>query len=85
MKPTIKHLMSDEGEQLLSHYRISYNKYGQEIAVPVVDVRDGIAYRLMAMDMERSNGRSKYINYNEYHVSPKTKRKYGTPMQSAVS
>jgi hypothetical protein len=85
MKPIIKQLTSEEGEPLLSHYRINYNKYGQEVAVPVVDVRDGIAYRLMAMDMDRSNKRSKYTNYNEYHVSQKTKRKYGTPMQSAMS
>jgi hypothetical protein len=85
MKPTIKHLTSDEGEQLFSHYRISYNRYGQEVVVPVVDVRDGIAYRLMAMQMDRSNSRSKYTNYNEYNASQKTKRKNGTPMQSAVS
>lgn len=85
MKPTIKQLTSDEGEQLLSHYRISYNKYGQQVAVPVVDVRDGISYRLMAMGMDKSNNRSKYTTHNEYHVSQKTKLKYGTPMQSTVS
>jgi hypothetical protein len=65
MQPTeIRHLTSDDGEQLLSHYRINYNKYGQEIAVPVVDVRDGIAYRIMVYNMEKANGRSKYLNYN---------------------
>ena len=75
MKPTeLRHLVSDDGEELLSHYRININKYGQEIAVPVVDVRDGLAYRLMAYDMEKANGRSKYINYNQYHQSRKIKK-----------
>jgi hypothetical protein len=68
-----------------SHYRETTNKYGQKIQVPVIDVRDGIAERMIAMQMDRSNSRSKYTNYNEYNASQKTKRKNGTPMQSAVS
>ena len=71
MNQRIEHLKDDEGQELLSHYRITTNKYGQQIAVPVVDVRDGIGYRLMAMQMNKSSGRSKYINYNQYHVSRK--------------
>jgi len=74
MKPTIKHLTTDEGEELLSHYRISTNKYGQEVIVPVVDVRDGWTYRAMAYQMEKSTNRSKYINYTEYHRSHKPKQ-----------
>ena len=74
MKPTIKHLTTDEGEHLLSHYRISTNKYGQEIAVPVVDVRDGWTYRAMAMQMIKASNRSKYINYTEYQRSQKPKQ-----------
>jgi hypothetical protein len=66
-----EHLKDDEGNELLSHYRITTNKHGQQIAVPVVDVRDGIAYRIMAMDMVKANNRSKWINYNEYHKSHK--------------
>lgn len=66
-----KHLTSDEGEQLLSHYRVSTNKYGQERAVPVVDVRDGLSYRMMAYDMIKASNRSKYMNYNQYHQSRK--------------
>jgi len=69
---TIKHLTTDEGERLLSHYRITTNKYGQEIAVPVVDVQDGIAYRMMAYQMIKATNSSKYINYTEYHRSRKT-------------
>lgn len=72
MQPTeIRYLVSDDGEQLLSHYRITHNKYGQEVAVPVVDVRDGIAYRIMAYNMKKASGRSKYMNYNQYHQSHK--------------
>ena len=71
-KPTnIKYLQDDEGNNLLSHYRITTNKYGQEIAVPVVDVRDGIAYRMMAYQMIKSSKASKYISYNQYHRSYK--------------
>jgi len=71
MNQRIEHLRDDEGNELLSHYRITTNKYGQQIAVPVVDVRDGLAYRLMAMQMSKAANRSKYINYNEYHRSHK--------------
>jgi hypothetical protein len=67
----IKHLTTDEGEELLSHYRIATNKYGQEIAVPVIDVQDGIAYRMMAYQMIKATNRSKYTNYTEYHRSRK--------------
>lgn len=75
MKPTeIRYLVSDDGEQLLSHYRINYNKYGQEVAVPVVDVRDGIAYRIMAYNMKKASSRSKYLNYNQYHQSRKIQK-----------
>ena len=65
----IEHLKDDEGNELLSHYRITNTKYGREVRVPVVDVRDGIAYRLMAMQMSRASNRSKYITYNRYHES----------------
>jgi len=67
----IQKLTKEGEEELLSHYRTTRNKYGQPIAVPVVDVRDGIAYRMMAYQMIKSANRSKYINYNEYHRSHK--------------
>lgn len=67
----IKYMQDGEGNELLSHYRISKNKYGQTIAVPVVDVRDGIAYRMTAYQMIAASNRSKYINYNQYHQSRK--------------
>lgn len=66
-----QHLIDDNGEQLLSHYRTTTNKYGRQIAVPVVDVRDGLSYRLMAYQMIKASNRSKYLNYSNYHVSPK--------------
>lgn len=68
--------LTQEGEKdLLSHYRVVKNRWGQEVGVPVVDVRDGIAYRLLAMQMDRSSNRSKYITYNQYHQSYKPKTK----------
>jgi hypothetical protein len=67
--------LTEEGEEeLLSHYRVGRNKWGQEVQVPVVDVRDGIAYRLMAMQMIKANNRSRYMNYNQYHQSRKSKQ-----------
>ena len=75
MNQRLEFLKDDDGNNLHSHYRISYDKHGNEISrVPVVDVRDGIAYRLMGMQMDKSAGRSKYMNYNQYHVSPKPKQ-----------
>lgn len=67
-------LTAEGEEELLSHYRVVKNKYGQEVGVPVVDVRDGIAYRLMAMQMIKGNNRSKYITYNQYHTSRKPQK-----------
>jgi hypothetical protein len=72
-KTQIKPLTQEREEDLLSHYRVTKNKWGQEIAVPVVDVRDGLAYRIMAMQMIKASNRSKWINYNRYHQSSKSK------------
>ena len=58
-------------QHVKSHYREATNKYGQTIQVPVIDVRDGIAERMIAMSVIKANNRSKYINYNEYHRSHK--------------
>ena len=71
MNQQIKYMQDAEGNNLLSHYRITTNKYGQTIAVPVVDVRDGIAYRMTAYQMIAAGNRSKWLNYNEYHRSHK--------------
>lgn len=60
----------DGEEQLLSHYRVCKDGYGREIKVPVVDVRDGVTYRILAYQMTRGR-QSKYINYNQYHTSRK--------------
>ena len=74
MKPEIRKITQEGEEDILSHYRVVTNKWGQEIGVPVVDVRDGIAYRLMAYQMIKASNRSKYISYNQYHQSRKPKQ-----------
>ena len=73
MKPEIRKITQEGEEDLLSHYRVVKNKWGQEVAVPVVDVRDGLTYRMLAMQMVKTSNRSKFINYNEYHRSHKPK------------
>lgn len=65
---------SEIEEPLFSHYRITVNKYGEEIKVPVIDVRDGFAYRMLAHQTSKSAGRSKHIPYNEYQKSHKPKQ-----------
>lgn len=54
-----------------SHYRITTNKYGEQISVPVIDVRDGMAQRALALQIVKATSYSKYIRYTEYHKSPK--------------
>ena len=67
--------LTQEGEEeLLSHYRVVKNKYGMEVGVPVVDVMDGLAYRLLAYQMIKASKKSKWINYNQYHQSRKPKQ-----------
>jgi hypothetical protein len=71
-KTRIQHFDVEEGgQQLLSHYRVVTNNQGRDIGVPVVDVRDGISYRIMAYGMVKANSRSKYMNYTEYNRSHK--------------
>lgn len=70
MEPTTK--QSEEGVK--SHYRQTKNKYGVTVSVPVIDVRDGIAERMIAMNMVARSNRSKYIQYNQYH-QPSRKNK----------
>lgn len=60
---------SKEGS--LSYYIQVKNKHGITINIPVIDVRDGVGERLLAEQFIRSSNRSKYMNYNQYHVSPK--------------
>jgi hypothetical protein len=67
----LRHMTTDTGETLLSHYRVVKNSFDQEVGVPVIDVRDGLAYRMAAMEIERSGNKSKHINYNRYHESPR--------------
>lgn len=58
-------------EDQLSHYRQWTNKYGEPVNVPVIDVRDGLAERLLAEQLIKSSNRSRYMNYNRYHQSYK--------------
>lgn len=57
--------------EALSHFRETTNKYGQKIYVPVVDVRDGMAERALAEQILKASNKSRYMNYNQYHVSRK--------------
>lgn len=61
-------------EGKLSHYRVTTNKYGEEIRVPVIDSRDGIVERIVALGVIRNSNRSKYIPYSEYQRSRKSKK-----------
>jgi len=54
-----------------SHYKTVVNKDGIPINIPVVDVRDGLAERHLAQSILKAVAKSKYIVYNEYHVSRK--------------
>jgi hypothetical protein len=75
MKQTEFRKLTQEGEEdVLSHYRVVKNKYGEEVGVPVVDVRDGLGYRILGYQMSKSNNRSRYINYNQYHTSRKPQK-----------
>jgi hypothetical protein len=65
----LRYLKDDAGEDLLSHYRVVKDRFDQEVGVPVIDVRDGLAYRMAAMELERSSNKSKHINYSNYHES----------------
>jgi hypothetical protein len=60
-----------ETQEQLSHFREAKDKYGRVIYVPVVDVRDGVAERALAEQIIKATNRSKYIVYNQYHVSKK--------------
>ena len=64
-----------ENQTPLSHYRETTNKYGQIVYVPVVDVRDGMAERALAMQILKASNRSKYMNLTEYHVSRKNQNR----------
>ena len=57
--------------ETLSHYRTPKNKYGETIYIPVVDVRDGLAERMLGESMLKAARSSKYIVYNRYHQSAK--------------
>jgi hypothetical protein len=59
-----------EGETS-SHYIQTKDSYGRPVHIPVVDVRDGIGERMLALAIMKASQSSKYIKYNEYHVSRK--------------
>jgi len=59
----------ENNQEQLSHYRETTDKYGRKIMVPVVDVRDGMAERALAMQILKAANKSKYMTYNRYHVS----------------
>ena len=60
-----------EQQEALSHYITVSDKYGRPVHIPVVDVRDGIGERMLAQAIMKATNKSKYIVYNQYHVSRK--------------
>lgn len=58
-------------EPTRSHYIQATNKFGETIYIPVIDVRDGLAERMMAEAFIKASNSSRYITYNRYHISPK--------------
>ena len=58
-------------ESALSYYIQRSDKYGNPINIPVIDVRDGLAERVLAGQLVKASNRSKFINFNEYHISRK--------------
>jgi len=58
-------------ESALSYYIQTSDKYGNPINIPVIDVRDGLAERVLADQLVKASNRSKFINFNEYHISRK--------------
>lgn len=75
--------MTTENSSSLSHYRQTKNKYGQVVSVPVVDVRDGIAERLMGMYMIKTGkAGSKYMAYNSYHQPSRKNQQNVTQVQA---
>lgn len=74
MRTEIRKLTKEGEEEILSHYRVAINSKGQEMGhVPVIDVRDGLTYRMLAMETIKRSNRSKHINYGEYQISRKQK------------
>lgn len=68
-------IQNQEPQEALSHFRETTNKYGQRIYVPVVDVRDGMAERALAEQIIKAANRSRYITFNQYHVSRKNQNR----------
>ena len=58
-------------EGKLSHYRQTTNRNGDPINIPVIDVRDGIAERLLANSILKRSNVSQYIKQSPYHQSHK--------------
>lgn len=60
-------------QERLSHYLEIEHKDGRTIQVPVIHAQDGIVERMIANQMLKAGNKSKYMNYNEYHMSHKPK------------
>jgi hypothetical protein len=64
----------ENNQEQLSHYRETTDKFGRKVMVPVVDVRDGMAERALAMQILKASNKSRYMTYNQYHVSVKNQK-----------
>ena len=63
-----------ENGGMLSHYRRWKDRDGVPVNVPVIDVRDGVVETMLAESILKAQNKSKWINYNEYHVSRKRRK-----------
>lgn len=54
-----------------SYFAEVINKDGIRVNVPVINVTDGPAERALGMQIIKHQNNSKFINYNEYHMSRK--------------
>jgi hypothetical protein len=67
-------VVKNQQESQLSYYLQTTNKYGEPVNIPVIDVRDGLSERMLGEQFIKSSNRSKYITYNEYHISRKNQK-----------
>lgn len=71
-KPTT----TSQAEDQLSYYIQSQDKFGTPVYVPVIDVRDGEVERALGEQIIKAQNRSRYITYNQYHISQKSAKSF---------
>jgi hypothetical protein len=62
-----REIIQNEGS--FSHYIRITKEDGSTIHIPVIDARDGMVERALGEQMIKASNRSRYMNYNHYHIS----------------